>query len=52
MDNIENNKASNSYYLDKEIIEWLANKADKEKRSASWYLNEILIQIKRKKNGK
>lgn len=48
---MENAKESNSYYLDNDIISWLAQEADKEKRSASWYLNELLHKIKDKKNA-
>jgi len=43
---MENSKESNSYYLDNEIITWLAYQAEKEKRSASWYLNELLRGIR------
>lgn len=43
---MENTKESNSYYLDNDIISWLAEKAAKEDRSASWYLNEILRKLK------
>lgn len=49
---MENSKISNSYYLDNDIIAWLAGKAEKEKRSASWYLNEILRKMKDSKNGR
>lgn len=39
-------KESSSYYLDSDIIAWLAGSAQKEGRSASGYLNYLLRKIK------
>ena len=39
-------KSSNSYYLKDEFIAWLSAKAKAVNRSSSWYLNDILKQLK------
>lgn len=43
---MQDTKISNSYYMDSDIVAWIAEQAEKEKRSASWYLNELVRQIK------
>lgn len=49
---METAKNSNSYYLDDDIIAWVAEQASKENRSASYYLNEILRKMKDRKGAK
>lgn len=49
---MDNQKISNSYYLDEDNINWLSDEALKEDRSASWYLNELIIAARDKQSKK
>ena len=48
---MEKTKKSNSYYLDKDVIEWFEAQAAKENRSASYYVNELGKKEIRKAQG-
>jgi hypothetical protein len=37
-------KKTIAFYLDDSIIEWLRDEAEKNDRSVSWVLNELLIK--------
>jgi hypothetical protein len=39
-------KITAGYFIDEEIKTWLTEKAKLQQRSASWILNQLLIEIK------
>lgn len=46
---MEETKKTRSYYLDEDIILWLTEEGEKRKRSASYYLNELLQNMRSNK---
>jgi hypothetical protein len=42
---MENHKISNSYYLDRDVVDWVAAKGAEDDRSASYFLNQTLREL-------
>jgi hypothetical protein len=39
-----------AYYIGEDNKEWVTKKAERERRSASWYLDDLLTQLREEEN--
>jgi hypothetical protein len=48
---VKKEKESRSYYLENVVMKWLDEQAAKEQRSASSWLNRLILSMMNKKNN-